>query len=694
MLDGAILKLPDGTVVRNVEHVAYGAGGDAVVTLKGDFAAHTLDLSCTGWFSYDDPEYSSAVKINGDVLSASISVAYTLGFDSRELTVASGLFRGFFTGINSVGIVGSSFDDTFVFEEATSSAKAIFDGGDGIDVLKLNAYSLFNDSPRTGTFVFNPDGSIESSFGAFAGFEQFEITYVQGTVVTGELDDRILGAGTLSGGAGNDVITAEDDGYDVRSVIDGGAGDDVLTGMGLDTLSYASAAAGVAVDLTLAVQNTGGAGVDETDGFVNVIGSSFSDVLLGDDRDTLITDGGGDDTLDGRGGTNTLSYAPATAGVNVRLALTGPQNTVGAGVDTIVNFANLTGSAFNDVLGGTAGDNRLNGGAGDDRASYADALVGVSVDLRLVAPQDTGWGRDTLIGIEGLVGSAFDDRLTGNDQSNQITGGLGNDVLDGSTGFDVADYADASIGVSVSLGIGGSQNPVGAGTDTLLNFEGLSGSAFDDALGGDKGDNRLIGGAGDDRLTGGFGSDDLAGGTGEDTAVYDTGSWSSYAVDRSEAGYVVTALAKPATDTLSGIEFIEFAGVRYAIADTVNVGPRAVADALVVSGSGHGNVLANDRDANLADPRLGETLTVTGAIAGRGAVNAFEGSTTLDGRFGTLTLSSDGHFSYDVDADAAGRTGRDVFRYEVTDAHGASSTTTLTLTLDGSGAATIDPWGL
>ena len=69
-----------------------------------------------------------------------------------------------------------------------------------------------------------------------------------------------------------------------------------------------------------------------------------------------------------RAGSDTASYADATAGVTVSLAIAAAQNTIGAGVDTLVNFENLTGSNFNDTLTGNSVANILNGGAGNDTA--------------------------------------------------------------------------------------------------------------------------------------------------------------------------------------------------------------------------------------------------------------------------------------------------------------------------------------
>ena len=69
------------------------------------------------------------------------------------------------------------------------------------------------------------------------------------------------------------------------------------------------------------------------------------------------------------------------------------------------------------------------------------------------------------------------------------------------TGSDTASYADAASGVTVSLALHGSaQDTGGAGTDTLVNIENLTGSAFDDTLTGDAGANVLSGLDGDDTL--------------------------------------------------------------------------------------------------------------------------------------------------------------------------------------------------
>ncbi|WPX64177.1 retention module-containing protein [Pseudomonas sp. MH10] len=93
---------------------------------------------------------------------------------------------------------------------------------------------------------------------------------------------------------------------------------------------------------------------------------SGNNELFGDNGNDVLISGPGNDLLDGGAGNNTASYVNATAGVHVDLSITTAQNTLGAGTDTLVNIQNLIGSHFNDTLIGDGGDNIINGGLGNN----------------------------------------------------------------------------------------------------------------------------------------------------------------------------------------------------------------------------------------------------------------------------------------------------------------------------------------
>jgi hypothetical protein len=85
-----------------------------------------------------------------------------------------------------------------------------------------------------------------------------------------------------------------------------------------------------------------------------------------------------------------------------------------------------------------------------DQAAYFDSFEQVVVDL--AAGTATGWGADTLTGIEDVIGSAHADLLTGDGGPNGISGGSGADEISGAAGDDVllgdggVDSADGGAG--------------------------------------------------------------------------------------------------------------------------------------------------------------------------------------------------------------------------------------------------------
>ena len=217
--------------------------------------------------------------------------------------------------------------------------------------------------------------------------------------------DTYSNINSLIGTGFNDVLI----GNSSTDALEGGAGADTLIGGGgsLDFASYGHAQSGVVANLASPNLNTGDAAGDSYSGINGLIGSNFADTLTGDNNDNYLRGRGGGDTLDGGGGSDTADYFNGPA---VRADLSNPAtNTGDAAGDTYISIENLRGSSFNDILIGDAGPNTLDGGLGLDQTSYINATGPIMVNMAAGTVSGSGVGNDTLISLESVVGSNFDD---------------------------------------------------------------------------------------------------------------------------------------------------------------------------------------------------------------------------------------------------------------------------------------------
>ncbi|MEL6663132.1 MAG: calcium-binding protein, partial [Pseudomonadota bacterium] len=107
----------------------------------------------------------------------------------------------------------------------------------------------------------------------------------------------------------------------------------------------------------------------------------------------------------------------------------------GGGDDTV------WGNNGDDILVGGAGNDTLNGGEGVDTADYSGeaahgASSGINVELFAGRAVDGFGDTDTLVSIENIFGSMFDDAIEGDGQNNLLSGGSGSDILRGVDGND------------------------------------------------------------------------------------------------------------------------------------------------------------------------------------------------------------------------------------------------------------------
>lgn len=358
-----------------------------------------------------------------------------------------------------------------------------------------------------------------------------------------------------TGSAFDDTIYASNSALGNR--IDPGPGgtDRLFGGPRFDTLSYASSARAVIVDFSVGL-SFDGISQDQFSDFEAVIGSAFGDQIFGsngnddldggagDDRisgsvgndtlrggagDDLLFGEAGSDRIEGGPGIDTASYATSLNSVNIVLGISAFD---GFDSDTLIDIENLVGSAQDDNLrgnananvidGGSGGADELDGSVGFDVLTYASAVRGIVIDL-LAQTGDDGVARDRVRNFESVIGTRFNDRITGTNAADTIDGGAdGADILDGLLGVDTVSYASSVRGVIVDLSAGLSFD--GQLQDTLAGFENARGSALNDSFFGNALANSFMGGAGVDRLQGEAGNDTLDGGPGADSYTGGSGN--------------------------------------------------------------------------------------------------------------------------------------------------------------------------
>ena len=230
-----------------------------------------------------------------------------------------------------------------------------------------------------------------------------------------------------------------------------------------------------------------------------ITGTSGADVIVAGDGNDTINGGGGNDRICGDRGRDTINGETGSdtvfggtgpdlirggMGADILLGNPGSGSTADTG-DVISGGAGddiLDGWVGNDVLSGGGGDDLIVGAAGIDTADYGSATAAITASL--AAGTATGWGNDTFSAVENLIGSNFNDSLTGDVGPNSIGAGNGNDDVRGGGGLDA-----------------------------------LTGGTGNDDVRGGGGNDSVLGNSGNDSLRGEAGTDVCNGGPGTDTAA-------------------------------------------------------------------------------------------------------------------------------------------------------------------------------
>lgn len=294
---------------------------------------------------------------------------------------------------------------------------------------------------------------------------------------------------------------------------------------------------------------------------LSLMGTEVADTLIGGDGNDVISGLGGNDTLKG-----------------------------GAGDDTIL------GGAGKDALTGGAGNDTLDGGSDFDRAIYTEATGGITVHLGAGTATGAGVGSDTLISIDGIIGSNFNDYLDGTGYTgttgqpgavigfSEFEGGAGDDTIIGGRNVQGhaltrVSYLGASAGVTVDIQAGQAYGTApgdvaNVGHDTISNILNVWGSNYDDTLlGSDNGAGSF------EAFEGRRGNDFIDGRGGYDVVVYATDLTTTTGITVNMAAGTVTGDATVGTDTLRNVEAVRgtnfadyYNASNFGTAGTANIG--------------------------------------------------------------------------------------------------------------------------
>ncbi len=399
------------------------------------------------------------------------------GADTYTNAIYGGAGNDYISGVGGYdSLYGGTGNDTII---AGTAGHDYIDGGTGVDSVDFSA----------STAGVSVDLGAGTGAGGYAANDTIlNIEVVQGSAYA---DSLTAGAAneTLYGGAGNDTLISSAGGYDS---LDGGAG--------VDSVSFAGSTAGVTVNLATNV-NLGGSAVGDTlTSIEQLTGSAYNDSLTANATAETISGGAGNDTiasgptggdnLDGGTGTDLADFSGSSGAVTVTLNTTLNYGGSAQG-DTLANFEQLMGSAFNDSLTANAANETLYGGAGNDTVVASAA------------------------GHDSLDGGAGNDTF--------IASSAGGDTLSGGTGEDMANFSGTSGPVNVNLATG-SATLTGGAADSLSGIEDVTGTSGNDTLTGDSVSNQLYGGAGNDTIVGGGGADSIYGGAGNDSITAGVGA--------------------------------------------------------------------------------------------------------------------------------------------------------------------------
>ncbi|RJL11106.1 calcium-binding protein, partial [Paracoccus siganidrum] len=454
MASCAVLAIGLAQLLRHAED----PDGDALSVHHVTASAGTVIRTDSGWDYRPDPGYSGPVTLSYEIGDGQASITQTAHFTVFERHFIQGTDGddNLLGGACAEDIDGGDGDDNI-------------DAGGGADVVRGgrgNDHIIAGDGNDT---VFGGDGD-DVIFGGrgddhlWGGAGDDRIFGQEGDdIIHGEAGDDLLDGGAgddyLDGGTGNDSLygRAGDDvliGGDGDDLLEGGAGNDVLSdglgsdvvrggrgddhviaaldaaddvydgGAGVDTLDYSAATDSLTIDLQDGLASGEEIGTDAITGFENVIAGA------GDDHVIAALDGG-DSSLDGGEGVDTLDYSAATDSLVIDLQ-DGFASGEEIGTDAITGFENVIAGAGDDhvIAALDGGDSSLDGGEGMDKLDYSAAEDCLLIDLDAGIVSGVEIGTDSITGFEAVSGGQGDDHFILGDDPFCLEGGGGDNLFE------------------------------------------------------------------------------------------------------------------------------------------------------------------------------------------------------------------------------------------------------------------------
>jgi len=487
---------------------AFGVYGDTPFTNNG-----TLNVS-SPYEAYGVYSYNAGPFLNTG----------TINVHGGEYAV--GVFWGDITnsGFNNAGVITVTTDPSSPY----GSIGVYLGGRIGIE------YHHYNSGTITADIAVYADAYMRTGPGAYEIVDYLHNSgTVNGDVMLAAGNDVVINTGTMTG---RTLLEDGDDQYKGNSgyhfgTVEGGAGNDILNGGVSDEAFY---------------------------------GDDGNDTLNGSGGDDFLEGGVGDDAINGGTGFDTASYSEAAAGVTVSLAVSGAQNTGGAGLDTLTGIEDLLGSVFADRLTGNDSGNILVGDAGNDQIDGNgghDLLDGGNGDDYLFGRL----GNDTLIGGLGydrMYGGVGDDTYYANDATDFAyeNAGEGHDTVIASLDHQLrAEIEDLLLTGAALIGKGSASDNGITGNSNANRLYGYEGN---DVLDGAGGDDYLLGAEGNDTLNGGAGYDRMYGGVGNDTYIVTDTTDYSYENLGEGADRVIASINHSLRDNIEELELAGSADLR------------------------------------------------------------------------------------------------------------------------------------